>query len=1713
MKNKLYFALFSFLFLQTTLSAQMWNGKDTLYGNEWINYSQTYFKMKIANDGLYRLDFKDLTAAGIPVATIKGENFKVFALGKEIPLYVSNKNVLQNTDFVEFYGKKNRGELDAELYLLPKTEQMNPNFSMYNDTISYFLTWNSSVNTNNIADLANNLSNLPAKETYYMHRLDTSFVSFDIGGGGFDKPYIPYDGDKVSLSSFGVTEGFASTYTNARTLKFALNGLQNNGVDGSISLRLALPQMFSTGTNVAPDKHKYTIKWNNTLLLQDSTYNSFFLKNYQLPVANALLSNASTLLIEHKNGAKDIHRIASALIIYPKSFDFENKKSYAFDVEAATTTKYFEIQNFNTSNGTVILYDLTNNLRILPLVENGLVKFTLPASTNTRKLLLISTAVTQKISILPINFVNFQTKKGNYIIVSHPSYYVDVKNGGKNWVQDYADYRASIDGGSYKTVIIESQQIYDQFAYGIDRHAISMRNFSNFAAKNWQSQYLFIIGKALEYREARDPNYFKNFGYVFTVPTFGFPGSDNLITATKWGIKQKMAIGRIPVNSAEDIRIYLKKVKEFEQVQRDAENTIKGKAWMKNIVHLAGNNNDFKSSLDAMGNIISNNKFAGNVTTFFKTSSDPVQSSNSESLRKLLKEGTSIVNFYGHSAPANISYSLDGPDAIGNKGKYFYFLSHGCNTGQIHVPTKTIGPSYIFQEDGAAIAFSAPSSWGLTGMLDTYGQTFYAQLGGQSYGKPIGDVIKNTIAEISTTNPSVNSLLNNMTFDGDPAIRLNPSPSPDYIIDLASLKFEPEVVSTLTNKFKLKYTAYNIGRNDKNDISVSLIRELPNGTKSLVKKDTIKGLAFSKDLEFNIDGLGDYSAGKNIFYLKIDADNKVNEIPAAAEANNDVNDAKGIELYIQLNDVNLLTPTNFAIVNQLPIPLKAIPSNVLAKSQKYIFEIDTSTNFNSVLKQRKEITQSGGILSWTPTIVYKDSSVYYWRVSADSTSINQPYIWKNSSFIYLKNSSEGWSQSHFYQFKEDDFTFMDLLKKDRKFSYQGNSTGLVIKNDYYEVLRPTVGINEFASSYAYYAMHAGQNAGAMCWVFNDTTGLPWINRISTGSPSFINIVPAKYNSDIQGNAYTKIDYVFPYRTNDKIGRENLIKFLDTIPSKSYVVFLTAQLKAATYYPELWESDSTKAGDRTIFSVLEKQGAKLARQMATLPKKNGLKSYPYFFFYRKNDPTFIGSEKISDPDNPDQPIAYSTELKGFWYKGAVKTTTIGTASKWSAIHWKQDEVEKKDTAFLNVYGLKNDAKEDLLIAKTLKENLDISSFDAKKYPSLRLEWFTKDSINRSTPQLKYWRVLYDGVPEAVPNAVKLFKFNADTLQQGQALELSIAAENVSKYNMKDLLVKYSIKKSNNSQISTYQKYKPLLNKDTVQLRYRFDTKSLSGKNTLSVQLNPNNNQPEQDTLNNFAFLNFYVEKDLRNPNLDVTFDGQRILNGDIIAPEPNIVIELKDENKYQLLDDTSLFKVAIRFPDDTKAKPIAFDGVNMKFFAAKNGTNNRARVELNPKFLKDGEYQLLVRSTDVAGNKTNDYELIDKDKGNPDFYNYKIAFKVITKSSISNVLNYPNPFTTSTRFVYTLTGQEPPTYFKIQIMSISGKVVRELTQNELGPLRTGTHQTEQAWDGTDTYGDRLANGVYLYKMIAKKTSGEDYESYESGADQFMKNGVGKLVILR
>ena len=80
------------------------------------------------------------------------------------------------------------------------------------------------------------------------------------------------------------------------------------------------------------------------------------------------------------------------------------------------------------------------------------------------------------------------------------------------------------------------------------------------------------------------------------------------------------------------------------------------------------------------------------------------------------------------------------------------------------------------------------------------------------------------------------------------------------------------------------------------------------------------------------------------------------------------------------------------------------------------------------------------------------------------------------------------------------------------------------------------------------------------------------------------------------------------------------------------------------------------------------------------------------------------------------------------------------------------------------------------------------------------------------------------------------------------------------------------------------------------------------------------------------------------------------------------------------------------------------------------------------------------------------------------------------------------------------------------MTITGKVVREIHKDEFGPIRIGRNISEFTWDGTDAYGDRLANGLYLYRVVTKINS-DNIDHRDTNADNYFKKGLGKMYLFR
>ena len=126
--------------------------------NLFIDQNTTYYKFKISTDGIYKINYQDLVTAGLPIQGISMDRISIYRLGEEIDIYTSTKGVMTSTDYIEFYGVQNRGELDQALFPNP-VDQFNKEYSFFTDESVYYLAIKNTSSTHRINFINNDISN------------------------------------------------------------------------------------------------------------------------------------------------------------------------------------------------------------------------------------------------------------------------------------------------------------------------------------------------------------------------------------------------------------------------------------------------------------------------------------------------------------------------------------------------------------------------------------------------------------------------------------------------------------------------------------------------------------------------------------------------------------------------------------------------------------------------------------------------------------------------------------------------------------------------------------------------------------------------------------------------------------------------------------------------------------------------------------------------------------------------------------------------------------------------------------------------------------------------------------------------------------------------------------------------------------------------------------------------------------------------------------------------------------------------------------------------------------------------------------------------------------------------------------------------------------------------------------------------------------------
>lgn len=1653
------------------------NGFAQQFGNEWINFSQTYVKIRLVKDGLYRLSYSTMEQFGVPANTINGNTIQIFNKGKEVPVYVTTDGLMGPDDYIEFYGVHNDGEWDSTLYRVHEW-QANDRMSLFNDTAYYFLTWGSSPVTSHFANVSNNIINPPAKEPFCYSK------STYVGGGPRTFGYLSQGaptqiGLTIYTSDFLATEGYIDGWFNKSNRDFLMN-TPHAYSSGTAELKLQL-------VGGLEDEHNLTMSVNGNLLASP-VYTGWIVMHFDLEIPDVSWLSSPTSTLSFSSAASpspnDYNGISWLELRYPREFNFDESNSAIFTLESTGASQYIELSNFFEDGTNPLLYDFDNKLRLEGIVENDTDKWLLPASAYPeRNVLVIAnnlTAINSVDSLWPVNFVDFSNpgNQGNFIMITHPQLLTD--SLGNNNVEQYRQWKQD-NGYQAKTVSIED--LYDQFAYGIRYHISAVRKFAQYIVNKWpqDSRYFFLIGKGIEFAWCNNTPYTREQCFV---PTFGYPGSDELLTAFGTNLKPLIPVGRISVINGGEVGDYLSKAKEFVNAQNSGPQTIAHSGWMKNVIHLCGGNTVsdqeyFLSYLNSYKALIEDPYYGGKVFTFSKNTTDPVQQATSDELDSLIQTGVSLITFYGHSSVNSFNFNLDKPENYNNNGKYPIILTNGCLVGNPFTYGHGFADDFVLTKDHGAIGFLGPSIFSVASSLDIYSSNFYKNLSVDNFDMPIGDIIAATLQDVSsvTSSPVDFAVAQQMLYSGDPTLKINTFPKPDYVIETQNISFDPPNVSAGLDSFFIQVVVYNLGKAIDDSIYVDIKRTLPDGSEEFLYHKRVKAPYNIDTLRFSVQTEPSKAFGLNYFYIKVDAGEVASANGDIDELDENNNSISNFKLFINADDIVPVWPYDYSIVGEQNVTLKASTVNSFAGAKQYVFQIDTTQNFNSPLLQTKRITQTGGVVKWTPSLTMMDGKVYYWRTSVD-TLYNNTFSWHNHSFIYLAGSSPGWNQSHYFQLLSTiQPTGNVVLPDSRHFEFVDD----VKTVGFYNGMTWWVGGPLQLDDPAYYMNGVligrwdcgGYGTSFLVAVIDSSTGEFWENPW-----------PGDFYS-IQCKATPRPYYQFNTYYPEHWGLWDL---LDTIPNKDYVLLMSMNDMHMVL------PDGTPNWDSAQIAQFTNLGLTKIAQIN--------KVVPYVAFFRKGDPDFPKYEVVGDTFTSIIDTTFS--FVGHWDNGYIQSPVIGPAASWTSLHWKAHSVEpgNDDQYKLELIGISDGGVETVLSQNVVANDTLISALDASEYPYLKLKLTCADTIHRTPVQLDYWRVNYQPMPEAALDPSSFFQLT-DSINQYLPQTIKVTVENLSQWNMDSMLMKYQITDAKNGLHTFYDREKPLAAFDTIHAQYTFNTDCdcFTGNNSLYIEANPDDDQPEETHFNNFGIIDFDVISDNLNPLLDVTFDGLHIMDGDLVSAKPEIDIMLKDENQFVPLNDTSEFDIYFIYPDGT-THPVVFDNVKAIFYPADSANlarDNTARVTLREEFITDGKYQLVVQGYDRSDNASGDNA-------------YRITFEVINKPMISNVFNYPNPYSTATRFVFTLTGSETPQQMKITIYTVSGKVVREIFLNELGNIHIGNNITQFAYDGTDQFGDKLANGLYFYK-VETMLNGKAMDHYDNSTDSYFKKSIGKMYLMR
>ena len=1650
------------------------------YDASWYDADAPHLQIAVTADGVYRVDaasLRDALPAGASLSDIPPSTIRLLENGQEIPIQVqgTSDGRLDPEDTITFVGQRNRGDDELWAYNYDESAQSSDYYSLYADTTFYWMTWGgekglryqpqsqtgSPATTTALRDTAR----AERDERYYFGRPnENGDALYTPSEGYYWRRFSHNDTAPITFTHPLPVGRRTDTGSEQLDLTVRLDGATNSCHrveiegrlrDGGSTTYVSLETTEWRGTtrqtvSTAVDQDRIP---DGGLEVRLTSYNeSFSLSNCPDPT-----STPNYGLLDWIEGA------------YTRTLAAQNGRQRF--VAPTTGAETFGLSSY--TDGPVHVYNPRDGRRFEAAVSGGTATFTdAPDTPNTPYWAVGPDGYRSPAAVLPVAPSDWSasSNSADYLILTTETL--------QPAAQQLADYRASHDGYEVEVAVVEN--IFDEFDYGRPT-PIAIRRFVR-ATQDWAVAPRFLTIFADAQYPIRDGSVSTLYP-DWSVPSFGYSPSDGWFAMQSDGPDdwtETLAVGRIPVRSVAQGELFVEKIKSYEQAPLQR--------WQKRKLLLAGGTNEseqdaLQSYSDWWGEIAADTAastpgYTGPAYTgadtlrYYKKVNDALDASFQDSLAVDLRRGSGWLSYFGHSAAQTWEIVTDPPSEFDNAGELPIVVSLGCRTGSFaggrfeEKSAPSLGEELVV---GDVRPDGTPREGALNGGIAHFGESALgnrlpsARINDElvqevfvDTARVLGPAIRRAKADIAAQYGSSDFYVKHLLqygLLGDPATNINLPDGPDLHVDSDLVSVDP-LAPTPSEELTVSVEVQSRGLIPADSVTVQLTWQRPDGTTAR-RVRRVERFRLERTLTFSFSP-DETAIGTNTFRVQVDPNDEYEEL-------NETDNVATKEQVIFSSGVSLVSPIDFGVAPELP----TLTFSVFRQTEEpvsVIAQLDTVPDFSSPARRETQTSVDGVRGTWRPPAL-EPNTTYYWRAR---TATSDADAWTTARFTVAPSLSS-------YSWHQQDRSFQQNEKE------QVNWT---LRNGW-----------QFSSFDRDVLITSERGNGG----FKGVISVDGTQRYENRTLGFGIVVMDGASGKVQKNesfcTYDVSDNILNERRCgggvDGTQATNLMEdFLRSVDPGDYVFVRTRHLG---------RSGSKAISDR-VETLLRTLGDSSTVHSHAMTNDSLTYDDLWLMRARKGFPDQT-REQVADASEDVNEITQRSSLSFRRARGQTTTAPIGPVSAWDSLRWRAFTSDSESVA---IDVLAADTSRVLLKGQAADSTLSLDGIDADTHPTLRLRATFADSTERTPPSLNEWSISYEGVPELVVDPAGLQAL-PDTLQQGATATASLPVVNLGPVASAPVQLRYSVTDaSNTTTVLSTDTLRALGRNERDTSTVRFASRPYPGQNVLSAEAEAEG-PPERLTSNNAAVRTVFVRQDETPPSVRVLNNGREVPvttsstnnlqapNLPFVSTEPSFEIVVEDDNTNLPLDDTSHAAVSLKGGLPSRG-PSLVSGFRRVPFSSdalalvSSDSSNALRLQFRPRLQsQDSTYTMKIEAQDTQGN---------------DMEPYQASFRVQQDQVIRDVYPYPNPMSTHTTFAFRVEGgrDEMLRDFELRIYTLSGRLVRELTRANLErPLSVGWNTVR--WNGRDADGDRVATGVYLYRVRVE------------GTDQTFRGDVEKVTVIR